>query len=68
MRPIDGRPLCSKRTIVVSMHRGARRLGRELKALGGTVVGAVRHPTGTADFSSFILSPIFVGLNATRGL
>jgi branched-chain amino acid transport system substrate-binding protein len=26
-----------------------------VKALGGTVLGAVRHPTGTADFSSFLL-------------
>jgi len=26
-----------------------------VKSLGGTVLGAVRHPTGTADFSSFIL-------------
>jgi branched-chain amino acid transport system substrate-binding protein len=26
-----------------------------VKALGGTVVGSVRHPTGSADFSSFIL-------------
>lgn len=26
-----------------------------VKSLGGTVVGAVRHPTGTADFSSFLL-------------
>jgi branched-chain amino acid transport system substrate-binding protein len=26
-----------------------------VKALGGTVVGAVRHPTGSADFSSFLL-------------
>jgi branched-chain amino acid transport system substrate-binding protein len=26
-----------------------------VKALGGTVLGAVRHPTGSADFSSFLL-------------
>ena len=26
-----------------------------VKALGGTVVGSVRHPTGSSDFSSFIL-------------
>ncbi|MBR0873240.1 ABC transporter substrate-binding protein [Bradyrhizobium tropiciagri] len=26
-----------------------------VKSLGGTVLGSVRHPTGTADFSSFIL-------------
>lgn len=26
-----------------------------IKQLGGTVVGSVRHPTNTADFSSFIL-------------
>jgi branched-chain amino acid transport system substrate-binding protein len=26
-----------------------------VKSLGGTVVGSVRHPTGSADFSSFIL-------------
>jgi branched-chain amino acid transport system substrate-binding protein len=26
-----------------------------VKSLGGTVVGSVRHPTGSSDFSSFIL-------------
>jgi branched-chain amino acid transport system substrate-binding protein len=26
-----------------------------VKSLGGTVVGAVRHPTGSSDFSSFLL-------------
>jgi branched-chain amino acid transport system substrate-binding protein len=26
-----------------------------VKALGGSVLGAVRHPTGSADFSSFLL-------------
>jgi branched-chain amino acid transport system substrate-binding protein len=26
-----------------------------VKALGGTVIGSVRHPTGSSDFSSFIL-------------
>jgi branched-chain amino acid transport system substrate-binding protein len=26
-----------------------------VKSLGGTVLGAVRHPTGTSDFSSFLL-------------
>lgn len=26
-----------------------------VKSLGGTVLGAVRHPTGSADFSSFVL-------------
>nr|WP_306666325.1 ABC transporter substrate-binding protein [Bradyrhizobium campsiandrae] len=26
-----------------------------VKSLGGTVLGSVRHPTGTADFSSFLL-------------
>ncbi|HYZ33380.1 MAG TPA: ABC transporter substrate-binding protein, partial [Crenalkalicoccus sp.] len=27
-----------------------------VKALGGTVLGAVRHPLGTADYSSFLLA------------
>lgn len=34
------------------LERAAIRL---LKANGGTVAGAVRHPIGTADFSSFLL-------------
>lgn len=33
-----------------------------IKALGGTVVGVVKHPFGTADFSSFLLQAI--GSNA----
>jgi branched-chain amino acid transport system substrate-binding protein len=30
-----------------------------VKSLGGTVVGAVRHPTGSSDFSSFLLQAQF---------
>ena len=36
-------------------HQMAADLGQEVKAGGGKVVGEVRHPTGTNDFSSFLL-------------
>lgn len=37
-------------------HQMAADLDRVVKASGGTVLGQTRHPTGTMDFSSFLLS------------
>ncbi|GIK81820.1 MAG: ABC transporter substrate-binding protein [Pseudorhodoplanes sp.] len=36
-------------------HQMAADLDRVVKESGGTVLGQVRHPTGTMDFSSFLL-------------
>jgi branched-chain amino acid transport system substrate-binding protein len=36
-------------------HQMANDLGKVVKASGGTVVGEVRHPLNTNDFSSFLL-------------
>src|SRR3546814_16834008 len=36
-------------------HALARDTGAAVKAAGGTVVGAVRHPLNNSDFSSFLL-------------
>lgn len=37
-------------------HQMAADLERVVKASGGTVLGQAKHPTGTMDFSSFLLS------------
>lgn len=36
-------------------HQMSEDLGREVRSKGGEMVGEVRHPTGSADFSSFLL-------------
>jgi len=36
-------------------HDLEKQASDEVKALGGTIVGAVRHPVGASDFSSFLL-------------
>lgn len=36
-------------------HDLEKQAADEIKALGGTIVGAVRHPIGASDFSSFLL-------------
>jgi len=36
-------------------HDLEKQASDEIKALGGTIVGAVRHPVGASDFSSFLL-------------
>lgn len=36
-------------------HDLEKQASDEIKALGGTIVGAVRHPIGASDFSSFLL-------------
>jgi branched-chain amino acid transport system substrate-binding protein len=36
-------------------HDLEKQASDEIKTLGGTIVGAVRHPIGTSDFSSFLL-------------
>ncbi|WP_341911420.1 ABC transporter substrate-binding protein [Ferrovibrio terrae] len=36
-------------------HDLEKQASDEIKALGGTILGAVRHPVGASDFSSFLL-------------
>jgi branched-chain amino acid transport system substrate-binding protein len=45
-------------------HQLERDATRFIKAAGGVVKGGVRHPTGTADFSSFLLQAQASGADA----